>query len=176
LEIVAMTEPSSFGSKWEVSRRDALKALAAASGALVASGMLPKSWTSPVVETGIVPAHAQSTACFEQVDLVVDQCLDSTCPPGAAFGIHVYYSPGNLLPSKVENTIIDCQCFNINTTLKFIGPGHIVLWYTLEETNGSCVCEFQSTLHFRGGCLILISIKVIVDETSRPTKIEVKKL
>lgn len=43
-----------------LSRRDALKAILAASGA-VALANLPQSWQTPVVEVGHLPAHAQGT-------------------------------------------------------------------------------------------------------------------
>jgi hypothetical protein len=41
-----------------VSRRKLLKALAATSGAVVASQMLPGQWMKPVIESGVLPAHA----------------------------------------------------------------------------------------------------------------------
>jgi len=41
-----------------VSRRKLLKALAATSGAVVASQMLPGQWIKPVIESGVLPAHA----------------------------------------------------------------------------------------------------------------------
>lgn len=41
-----------------LTRREALKALAAATGAVVLAN-LPVSWKTPVVEVGVVPAHAQ---------------------------------------------------------------------------------------------------------------------
>ncbi len=43
------------------SRREALNALAALSGAAAASTLLPDMWVKPVVGVGVVPAHAQSS-------------------------------------------------------------------------------------------------------------------
>lgn len=43
----------------QISRRRLLKALAAAGGAVAVSSMLPKNWEKPVVEGGVLPAHAQ---------------------------------------------------------------------------------------------------------------------
>ena len=40
-------------------RRELLKALAAAGGAVAASSLLPGEWAKPVVEVGVLPAHAQ---------------------------------------------------------------------------------------------------------------------
>ena len=42
-----------------MTRRDALKILVATGGAIAASSLIPGRWTKPVVETGVLPAHAQ---------------------------------------------------------------------------------------------------------------------
>jgi len=43
------------------SRRKLLKSLAAGSGAIIAGKSLPDKWVSPVVDTVILPAHAQTS-------------------------------------------------------------------------------------------------------------------
>ena len=43
------------------SRRKLLKSIAAGSGAIVAGKSLPEKWTKPVVESVLLPAHAQSS-------------------------------------------------------------------------------------------------------------------
>ncbi len=52
-------------------RRELLKALAAAGGALAAAAFLPGKWTRPVVEAGVLPAHAQASAAITISNLVV---------------------------------------------------------------------------------------------------------
>lgn len=42
-------------------RRELLKALMAASGAVTAASLVPGEWTKPVVEAGLLPAHAQGS-------------------------------------------------------------------------------------------------------------------
>ena len=42
-----------------ISRRELLKLLAATGGAIAGSSILPNKWTRPLVETGVLPAHAQ---------------------------------------------------------------------------------------------------------------------
>jgi len=42
-------------------RRELLKAMIAGSGAVAASTMLPDQWVKPVVEVGVLPAHAQAS-------------------------------------------------------------------------------------------------------------------
>ncbi len=44
-----------------LSGREVLKALAAIGGAAAASALLPEAWIKPVVEAGVVPAHAQAS-------------------------------------------------------------------------------------------------------------------
>ncbi|MBN1178589.1 MAG: twin-arginine translocation signal domain-containing protein [Anaerolineae bacterium] len=46
----------------EFTRRQALKALAAAAGGL-ALNFIPKTWASPIVSIGTLPAHAQISDC-----------------------------------------------------------------------------------------------------------------
>jgi hypothetical protein len=48
-------------SQETLGRRQLLKALAATSGAVAASSMLPGKWARPVIEAGVLPAHAQVT-------------------------------------------------------------------------------------------------------------------
>ena len=45
-----------------INRRELLKALGAAGGVLAAAAFLPGKWARPVVEAGVMPAHAQSSA------------------------------------------------------------------------------------------------------------------
>ena len=56
-----MTTDRGSTRQQELSRREVLKALAAIGGAAAASALLPERWVKPVVEAGVVPAHAQST-------------------------------------------------------------------------------------------------------------------
>ena len=47
--------------KQALSRRELLKALAALSGAVTTSSLLPEKWVTPEVGAGALPAHAQGT-------------------------------------------------------------------------------------------------------------------
>lgn len=47
--------------KRTLSRRDALKTLVAATGAIALTN-LPEQWDTPVIEAGVIPAHAQASA------------------------------------------------------------------------------------------------------------------
>ena len=52
---IVSTEETKLG------RRDLLKALAATSGAVAAASVLPGRWTQPIIESGVLPAHAQGS-------------------------------------------------------------------------------------------------------------------
>ena len=54
-----------------LSRRELLKALGAAGGALATTAFLPGSWSKPAVEAGALPAHALATAVLEITQLDV---------------------------------------------------------------------------------------------------------
>jgi len=43
-------------------RRDAIRKLLIAGGMVSGAGALPESWTKPVIESIVIPAHAQGTA------------------------------------------------------------------------------------------------------------------
>jgi hypothetical protein len=49
-------------SERTLSRRQLLKAIIAAGGAVTASTLLPSEWSKPVVEVGMLPAHAQEVS------------------------------------------------------------------------------------------------------------------
>jgi hypothetical protein len=50
-----------------LSRRELLKILAAAGGAVGAAAFVPAKWSKPLVEAGVLPAHAQGTIIPELV-------------------------------------------------------------------------------------------------------------
>lgn len=58
-----------------ISRRQALKVLAAAGGAIAASTMIPNRWGKPVVEAGILPAHAQQLSPTPTITITFFDCL-----------------------------------------------------------------------------------------------------
>lgn len=53
--------PTPAGQTPSLSRRKLLQALAATGGAVITASLLPGKWTTPMVEVGYLPAHAQGT-------------------------------------------------------------------------------------------------------------------
>ncbi len=70
-----MTPTQRSARKQALNRREVLKALAAIGGAAAASSFLPEKWVKPVVEMGVLPAHAQSSVCSPPFS--IDQCADN---------------------------------------------------------------------------------------------------
>jgi hypothetical protein len=56
-------------SKKQLSRRDALKVLGAATGASMLAN-LPEKWSSPELLSGVLPAHAQTSACGDYMQAI----------------------------------------------------------------------------------------------------------
>jgi hypothetical protein len=94
-----MTATKSSTREQELSRREVLKALAAIGGAAAASSFLPEKWVKPVVETGVLPAHAQSSVCSPP--FTFDQCADG-------------FAGWSTTPSPIPTLLIDSMAF-INT-------------------------------------------------------------
>lgn len=57
----ASEDPNQMSDKENLSRRELLKAITAVGGALGAAAFLPEKWSKPVIEGGVIPAHAQSS-------------------------------------------------------------------------------------------------------------------
>lgn len=49
-------------------RRKLLKSVAIGSGAIITGKTLPENWTKPVVDSVLLPAHAQATTCTPCLD------------------------------------------------------------------------------------------------------------
>jgi len=55
----------------EQARRRLLKTIAGAGGVITAGKMLPDNWKRPIVDTALLPAHAQTSTCTEPCALNV---------------------------------------------------------------------------------------------------------
>lgn len=65
------------------SRRKLLKSIAAGSGAVIAGKNLPENWTKPVVDSVMLPAHAQTSQCaFGITETTTGIIPYSSTPPG----------------------------------------------------------------------------------------------
>ena len=94
------------------SRRQLLKSIAAGSGAVIAGKNLPEKWTKPVVDSVMLPAHAQTspstpTGCHVEVHGHFTDDKKQKIPSGASipasteihFGVTVTPNPGAVVLS-----------------------------------------------------------------------------
>jgi hypothetical protein len=85
--------------KNSLSRRELLKALAAGGSALAAAAFLPDKWSSPEIQAGVLPAHAQATLCpqvfIKDVERVINNGIDLSAGNGAPviWAVYVNWSP-----------------------------------------------------------------------------------
>jgi hypothetical protein len=140
-----------------LSRGEALKALAAIGGAAAASALLPEKWVKPVVEAGIVPAHAQSSVMCD-APYTIDHCriYDIYHEPGLF--LHyistVYLKPACAgIPMIFVNAILD---ENLETL--YSGESSVI-----SETNsrGEVTMIFSTGLGFeRPAHLVSVTWKI----------------
>ena len=64
-------QPSVENQGQSLSRRELLKVLASGGTALAAASFLPAKWLKPVIEAGVLPAHAQATPTLRIYDVIL---------------------------------------------------------------------------------------------------------
>ena len=74
------------------SRRKLLKSIAAGSGAVVAGKSLPESWSKPVVDSMLLPAHATTTSNDSSVETT--PAPTTTCNPSGVWSAQSSFSDG----------------------------------------------------------------------------------
>ncbi len=71
-------ESSGKSQKQILSRHELLKLITASGVALAATSFFPEKWFKPAIETGVLPAHAQTTPTLRIVDVVIERNKDKT--------------------------------------------------------------------------------------------------
>lgn len=152
----------------EISRRDAIKILAAVAGA-AALANIPDKWTKPGMEVGVLPAHAQtSTGLYSLAvgasDSNANFCFDLTstvtispATPGILMRYVITLSPGVALnsPAALTDTVatdasgIAQLIINVNT---FSAGDTITVTWTFENTSDGTDSGSQVFTTVNGGC------------------------
>ncbi|MCP3908768.1 MAG: hypothetical protein GY712_12215, partial [Oceanicoccus sp.] len=78
------------------SRRKLLKSIAAGSGAVVAGKTLPESWSKPVIDSVMLPAHAETTDGSGDLPI-------TTCPP-----------------VTIPDSVVNCRDADINRAAYYV--------------------------------------------------------
>lgn len=108
-------------TKKNLSRRDILKVLGAASGAAVLAN-LPAKWSSPELAVGVLPAHAQTSLCYALTIELVDT-------DGSAF-FQSFQTP----PDEVDGDFLRWYCQEGCADLDIWAEGDGVTFITVRIT------------------------------------------
>jgi hypothetical protein len=162
--------------KQSISRRELLKVMTALGGSVAASSIIPARWVKPALESGVLPAHAQSTLrCLPPYEIV--ECdLQASAPPNAAsvsLVSHAWISPPcpgielvlqvvirEVVPVKPElpNPEVTFKTdsegkatanfiLNINSTAPEVDFFVHVVWSFFNPSDGSGTCTTEE-VHF----------------------------
>ena len=123
----------------KLSRRDAMKILAAATGA-AALATIPDKWIKPGLEVGVLPAHAQTSS-----SLVAGASLEtSDCNPTLT-------STATPLPPPRTGVVL-------RYLITFTGAGSVSVPLTgTETTNAAGVATLLLTIAFAGGDSVTVT-------------------
>ncbi len=162
-----------------LSRREALKVLAAVGGSAVASTLLLEKWVKPAVKVGVLPAHAQSSIVCE-VPYTIDRCqiydiyhksstylhiVSTVTVKPACKGIPVFYIL-DVLDTNLENlysltssVIWETNSFGEMTMVFSVGtafPGReaymvSVTWKFAKANYGTDSCATTALIPPKGG-------------------------
>jgi hypothetical protein len=147
-----MDEPNSLQDPHTpLGRRDLIKALAAGSGALAVAAFLPGKWAKPLVQSGVLPAHAQSTCVAYQLGEAAGGWCDGTSPFGcvdaASNFVTVSWSPLSGVPVGVSILYGGVPAVIVNQTVQTGGAV-----YAINPGNGAQGFTGTITLTFARGC------------------------
>jgi hypothetical protein len=115
MEDTRKTTPETQVEQQELSRRQLLKIMSATGGVLATSAFLPNKWLSPMVEIGLLPAHAQATGDLTISDLQYTSGVTMTGPKGARDFIQGSPYTGNLKFSDPSAGLNNSTC-QVNMT------------------------------------------------------------
>lgn len=145
------------------SRRKLLKSIAAGSGVIVAGKSLPESWSRPVVDSVMLPAHAQ-TSCTTDTITVTSLSSDNI------------FSRFVVIVDSSDTLVASCNDINGETaTASGLAPG---TYRVLGDSEGprthiitvatSCTSETFTETTTANQCTTLIATVSIPDGTITP--------
>jgi len=128
----------------KLNRREVLKTLAAGSGALAAAAFLPSKWSKPVIQAGVLPAHAQASCNITLEFIRVGRC--GSCPGGNE--AYVHYTPSGSPPTSV-NTYYGG--LGVPSNLVLDTAGYFYLYFALPGIPTATTILYIEAL-FENGC------------------------
>jgi hypothetical protein len=153
-----LSEPVlSPGESQDLNRRELLKVLAAAGGGLVASAFLPGKWLKPVVEAGVLPAHAQATDTLRITNLNVWENSNRSLKMDNRKAVQFYgsaYYQDDYCKVGVEPTQLVGSCPSLSS-------------WSVSSPSGSCSGVFS--FNFHASCNQVLSVYLEVGSRQSAT-------
>jgi hypothetical protein len=148
------------------SRRKVLKSIARGGGAVAAAKALPERWLKPVVESVLLPAHAQTSGCASGITASSSGSVNSF----SRIVVIVDVETGELVARCSADS-----GFDINAVASSLAPGN---YYVLGDSEGSashviaitteCSNETLTYTTSAASCNILFATVSIPDGTITP--------
>jgi hypothetical protein len=133
-----------------LSRRDALKALAAVTGAAVLASV-PVKWETPLVEIGALPAHAQGSNAPIVISQFNGSWTDGTPPNCIVSGNFVFSDPlGQVTNGVTVNGTYTTSAYTAQTKVVNGTSSSGKLFFSFNSTICICNASFISTQVFVG--------------------------
>jgi hypothetical protein len=129
-----------------LARREALKVLAASAASLGAAAFLPSSWQKPVLQSGYLPAHAQSTFCLVGIGIEQQGVCAENGQCEYLYLVEIGYSPQDW--EVVDAWVTGCG-FTQDSKYELHPPGHVTIYYNLSPVDCTQVLFH---LEFSNGC------------------------
>ena len=116
------------------SRRKLLKSIAVGSGAVVAGKSIPESWSKPVIDSVMLPAHAETTDATPTLNYfgsfiwnqktpiqLCVQCIGSDCSAKVLENEKYYYEgSGSLGADMVLTDPTDCESYIVELKIETV--------------------------------------------------------
>ncbi len=147
----------------DLNRRDLLKVLAATGGGLAAAAFVPGKWLKPVVEAGVLPAHAQATDTLRVTKLDVweheERSQRSNNLEAVEWNGSAYYQ--------------DDYCKVGIEATQLVGSCPSMVGWSVGLPSGSCSGNIGFS--FYAGCNQVLSVYLQVDSRQSATQTDLLK-
>jgi hypothetical protein len=165
------SEIADNSSETSLGRRELLKALAAGSGVIAASTMIPGQWVKPVIEAGLLPVHAQASPTPTVTPIpTVTPTPTATLPPPIVYSLSCTANPTSGNTTFVVDITVTVSAtggasvnnIEVQFIAETVSPGQATSPVT-GFTDGSGVVNLgnfelcPSTLPSQGGYQIVVS-------------------
>jgi len=131
------------------SRRKLLKSIAAGSGAIVAGKSLPESWSRPVVDSVMLPVHAQTSCSPTVVQIPANVEVNINVPSGVGRNVWLC-TPGDY----TNGSGIDLVFYMESGTTLSVNSGLDDVFYLKSGVELTITSGFNFTVYYENGAVI----------------------